>query len=332
MYKTIWRSMLMLVFLVVCFSSPAWSVGPHEECDMCHKDVEDDPYVFVVAADTKTINPRTQKPLTGVSAICMGCHNEEGEIPVLLEHSHPVGIAPTLKGVKVDKDALSYSGEEGLLSCGSCHDWHPDNENYKYLRGKVNGRYDLSGFCSSCHPDKGNPEGNGAHGECALCHSSHEGQGPVMLTEFPNTFTVNPRTGKTPDRIASLCLACHAAEPDGAGYRPINLGTSHLIGITPRKAKVPAESLGFAGEKVITCLSCHDQHPANQTYSYLRWPIKDKKDIPGFCTHCHPQAKDKLTKGIKDLPATKVGIHFYFQDVKTFDDYLRVMKAKLKKK
>ncbi len=78
MSKRVWQSMLMLLSLMVCFSSPAWSVGPHEECDMCHKDADEDPYEFAVKADTETINPHTKKPFTGVSALCMGCHNEDG--------------------------------------------------------------------------------------------------------------------------------------------------------------------------------------------------------------------------------------------------------------
>lgn len=330
MYRKVRRGVLCLVFLAVSFSSLAWADGPHDDCKMCHKDEDDDPSEFVVELDTKTINPRTQKPVSGVTALCLGCHNEDGDLPVLLEHSHPVNVVPTLKGVKIDKEVLSYSGEEGMLSCGSCHDWHPENENYKYLRVDVEGRYDLNKFCSKCHPDKGSPDGEGAHAQCALCHSSHMGQGPVMLTEFPNTTTVNPRTGKTPDRIASLCLACHSKEPDGAGYRPIDLATTHPVGVVPQKATLPAGSLGFAGEKLLTCLSCHNHHPANQTYSYLRWPVEKKKDIPGFCARCHSDFKDKLAKAIKDLPTTIVGIHDYFHQVKSLDDYLGVMKHELK--
>jgi predicted CXXCH cytochrome family protein len=299
---------------------------------MCHKnDPEEDPYEFVVKVDTSTTNPRTGKPFSGVSALCLGCHNGDEAIAVDLEHSHPLGVAPDLSKVKVPKDALEFSGEEGKLSCGSCHDWHPDNENYRYLRWKAKGRYYLSSFCSKCHADKANPEGKGAHGQCALCHSNHEGQGPVMLTEEPNTFTVNPHTGKTPDRIASLCLACHTEEPDGAGYRPINLSTSHPMGVTPQKAAVPPASLGFAGEKVLTCLSCHDEHPSNKNYAYLRWPLKSKQDIPKFCGRCHSQYKDKLAAGIKDLSTSMVGVHSYFREVKSLEDYLGVMKFMLKK-
>jgi hypothetical protein len=298
---------------------------------MCHKnDPEEDPYEFVVKIDKDTLNPRTGRPLSGISALCLGCHNGDEAPPVSLEHSHPVGFAPD-KAMKVPKDVLTFSGEEGKLSCASCHDWHPDNENYKYLRWKAEGRYYLSGFCSHCHADKGTAEGKGAHGQCALCHSSHEGRGPVMLTEEPNTVTVNPRTGKTPDRIASLCLACHAKEPDGAGYRPINLATTHPVGVAPQKATVPSTSLGFAGERVLTCLSCHDQHPINTNYAYLRWPIKYKKDIPAFCARCHPQFKDKLSAAIKNLPAGEVGVHDYFREVNSLDDYLGVMKFMLKK-
>lgn len=132
---------------------------------------------------------------------------------------------------------------------------------------------------------------SGPHDDCTLCHGVHTGQGPVILTETPNTTTINPRTGKPMKRIGSLCLACHAEEPDGAGYRPIDLNHTHPVGFTPNtgKVKLPEEAKGWPGEEEdITCLGCHDQHPSNTNYMYLRWPSDGGNDLPSFCSKCHP--------------------------------------------
>lgn len=132
----------------------------------------------------------------------------------------------------------------------------------------------------------------GPHDDCTLCHGVHSGQGPVILTETPNTTTINPRTGKPLKRIGQLCLACHAAEPDGAGYRPVDLNHTHPVGFTPDPNKVvlPPEAKGFAGEEEdLTCNGCHDQHPSNTNYMYLRWPSDGGENLPKFCAHCHPK-------------------------------------------
>ncbi|MBI5788413.1 MAG: hypothetical protein HZA78_06130 [Candidatus Schekmanbacteria bacterium] len=132
----------------------------------------------------------------------------------------------------------------------------------------------------------------GPHDDCTLCHGVHSGQGPVILTETPNTTTINPRTGQPLKRIGSLCLACHAAEPDGAGYRPIDLNHTHPVGFTPdpKKVVLPPESKGFPGEEEdVVCTSCHNQHPANTFYMYLRWDSDGGQNLPKFCVHCHPK-------------------------------------------
>jgi len=304
--------------------------GPHKDCKMCHsKDPNSEPYEFAVKQDDKTQNPATRKTLQGVSALCLACHGKHGEGEeakgIDLHASHPIGIAPG-GNVKVPKEGLGYSGEEKTLSCASCHDWHPTNKNYKYLRWGAAGKYDLSRFCQHCHVNKGNPEGAGAHGECVLCHSTHEGRGPLMLTEAPNTTTVNPATGKPMDVIGSLCLACHAAEPDGAGYHVIDLAKSHPTGVKPAQAKLPKEASGFAGENVLTCTSCHNQHPVNQTYAYLRWPIKKLSEAPDFCAHCHADKKDQLKQGLADVKSPHIGTHTLWKGVKSFDDYLKAIK------
>ncbi len=138
----------------------------------------------------------------------------------------------------------------------------------------------------------------GPHDDCTLCHGIHTGQGPVILTEPPNTTTINPRTGKPMKRIGSLCLACHAPEPDGAGYRPVDLNHTHPVGFTPdpNKVKLPTESKGFPGEEEdVVCTSCHDQHPSNTNYMYLRWPSDSGEDLPMFCAKCHPKQSSQET-------------------------------------
>ena len=132
---------------------------------------------------------------------------------------------------------------------------------------------------------------SGPHDDCTLCHGIHTGQGPVILTETPNTTTINPRTGKPTKRIGQLCLACHAEEPDGAGYRPVDLNHTHPVGFTPdpKKVRLPEEAKGWPGEEEdLTCNGCHDQHPSNPYYMYLRWSSDGGNDLPSYCAHCHP--------------------------------------------
>ncbi len=139
----------------------------------------------------------------------------------------------------------------------------------------------------------------GPHDDCTLCHGVHSGQGPVILTEAPNYTTINPKTGKPMKRIGALCLACHAEEPDGAGYRPVDLNHTHPVGFRPDPTKVvlPAESRGFPGEEEdLTCNGCHNQHPSNTNYMYLRWPSDDGGDLSKFCVHCHPKQSNEEIK------------------------------------
>ncbi|MFQ5646987.1 MAG: hypothetical protein ACE5GM_08665 [bacterium] len=139
----------------------------------------------------------------------------------------------------------------------------------------------------------------GPHDDCTLCHGVHTGQGPVILQEPPNTTTINPRTGQPMKRIGSLCLACHTEEPDGAGYRPIDLAHTHPVGFTPgpRLVVLPDEAKGFPGEEEdIVCTSCHNQHPANTNYRYLRWPSDGGNYLPMFCMHCHPEKGKPLER------------------------------------
>ena len=109
------------------------------------------------------------------------------------------------------------------------------------------------------------------HEECALCHGVHTGQGPVILTEPLNTTTINPVTGQPLGRMDAICMACHAEEPAGAGYRPVKMEETHPSGLMPVKVHLPAEAKGFrTEEEKLTCCGCHDPHPSNPNYMYLQ--------------------------------------------------------------
>ena len=43
---------------------------------------------------------------------------------------------------------------EGKLECVGCHDPHPSNPNYKYLRVSTGGGEKMEGFCNLCHSSK----------------------------------------------------------------------------------------------------------------------------------------------------------------------------------
>ena len=89
-------------------------------------------------------------PAGGTDALCLGCHNEdEGIIPIHLDKSHPVGLKPVKVNVPVE--AL---GGGGVLKCTSCHDPHPSNTNYKYLKVSTEGGKNMGMFCAYCHGDK----------------------------------------------------------------------------------------------------------------------------------------------------------------------------------
>ncbi|MGA1874251.1 MAG: cytochrome c3 family protein [bacterium] len=129
------------------------------------------------------------------------------------------------------------------------------------------------------------------HEECALCHGAHTatGVGTALLTEKPNTTTINPVTGQPLERIEAICMACHADEPDGLGYRPVKMENTHPCGMIPQRLVLPESAKGFKGqEDQLTCMGCHDPHPSNANYMYLRGPQVSAGNTQAFCIWCHP--------------------------------------------
>lgn len=145
-------SLLLAMGLMVLVSSYGVWAQHDNNCVECHSIHEaQGPKLLAVKPDTKSINPRTKKPMSGISSLCMGCHIGDGGPEIAIMKTHPVGIIPNPKIAQVPKEWLR---EGGKFECSSCHDFHPANPNYKYLRVDTKDGNELGKFCAVCHSDK----------------------------------------------------------------------------------------------------------------------------------------------------------------------------------
>ena len=107
---------------------------------------------------------------------------------------------------------------------------------------------------------------------CVGCHAIHTAKGDVIFAVAPNKSDVNPKTKQPYSGTTALCLGCHEESAKGGqGYAPIHANMSHpygLASVDPKIAKVPGELLRDGGR--FECLGCHDPHPSNPNYKYLR--------------------------------------------------------------
>ncbi len=122
---------------------------------------------------------------------------------------------------------------------------------------------------------------------CVECHSLHYAKGDSIIGIKPNTMEKNPSTGAGASDDISLCLGCHN---DDEGIMPILLSSTHPVGMKPGKVKVPAELLTSKG--TLGCVSCHDPHPSNPNYQYLRGDVKKSGQLGKFCALCHKEKVD----------------------------------------
>ena len=125
---------------------------------------------------------------------------------------------------------------------------------------------------------------------CTGCHSIHAAKGDIIFAVGPNKQVVNPKTKQPYTGTTALCLGCHEdSSKGGQGYAPVSAHLSHPYGLTsvdPKVAKVPAELLREGGR--FECLGCHDPHPSNPFYKYLRVDTAKGSKIDAFCSVCHP--------------------------------------------
>ncbi len=160
--------LLLAVTAVVCLVPVVvFAAGAHDglECTGCHAlhTAKDGSLIFAVEANKKEINPKTKQPYGGVTALCLGCHDTpekggQGIKPIDSHTSHPYGLTSVnSKVAHVPTELL----RDGRFECISCHDPHPSNANYKYLRIDTANGSKMSTFCAACHPMKADPKSTG---------------------------------------------------------------------------------------------------------------------------------------------------------------------------
>jgi predicted CXXCH cytochrome family protein len=151
---------LALAAVAAALPMSALAAGGHDSvgCTGCHAiHTAKDKIIFAVKANTQTLNPKTKQPYTGTTALCLGCHEEtskggQGYAPISGHMSHPYGLAAV--DPKIAKVPPELLREGGRFECMGCHDPHPSNPNYKYLRVDTAKGSKIDAFCAVCHPIK----------------------------------------------------------------------------------------------------------------------------------------------------------------------------------
>jgi hypothetical protein len=132
---------------------------------------------------------------------------------------------------------------------------------------------------------------------CTGCHAIHTAKGQIIFAVSENKKSVNPKTKQPYSGTTALCLACHEEESNGGkGYIPVSGHMSHPYGlgsVDGKVAKVPGELLREGGR--FECMGCHDPHPSNPYYKYLRIDTAKGSKMDAFCAVCHPIKADEAT-------------------------------------
>lgn len=156
----------------------------------------------------------------------------------------------------------------------------------------------LSAFAAGGHDSVG----------CTGCHSIHTAKGDIIFAVTANKQVVNPKTKQPYAGTTALCLGCHEDNAKGGqGYAPIAAHISHPYGLSQvnaKIAKVPPELLREGGR--FECLGCHDPHPSNPYYKYLRVDTAKGSKIDAFCAVCHPIKADTQTVAEKAVLFTSM--------------------------
>jgi predicted CXXCH cytochrome family protein len=158
MQMSLVRGLSLAVLAVLPLS--ALAAGGHDAvgCVGCHSiHAAKDQIIFAVAGNKQAVNPKTKQPYTGITALCLGCHEDtskggQGYAPVSGHMSHPYGLAAV--DPKVAKVPPELLRDGGRFECLGCHDPHPSNPYYKYLRVDTAKGANMDAFCAVCHPIK----------------------------------------------------------------------------------------------------------------------------------------------------------------------------------
>ena len=92
--------------------------------------------IFAVQPNKQSLNPKTKQPYSGTTALCLGCHEDsdkggQGYAPVSASTQPPVR---NRVGEREGRQGPAELLRDGRFECIGCHDPHPSNPNYKYLR------------------------------------------------------------------------------------------------------------------------------------------------------------------------------------------------------
>src|SRR6266511_2136180 len=87
------------------------------------------------------------------------------------------------------------------------------------------------------------------------------------------------------------CVGCHAIHT--AKDQIIFAVSANKQVVNAKIAKVPGELLREGGK--FECLGCHDPHPSNPYYKYLRVDTAKGSKMDAFCAVCHPIKADVAT-------------------------------------
>jgi predicted CXXCH cytochrome family protein len=143
---------------------------------------------------------------------------------------------------------------------------------------------------------------------CTGCHAIHTAKGEIIFAVAPNKQVVNPKTKQPYSGTTALCLGCHEdSSRGGQGYAPVSSTHSHPYGlqqVDAKVAKVPGELLREGGR--FECLGCHDPHPSNPYFKYLRVDTAKGSKMDAFCAVCHPIKADVATVNEKAVLFTSM--------------------------
>lgn len=179
-----------VLFAMVSAPGSVMALGGHDSisCSGCHS-IHDakDSIIFAVKANDKELNARTKKPFDSITGLCIGCHQspEKGGMgikPISSHVSHPYGLEKVSSKVARVPDNLLRNGKFG---CVGCHDPHPSNPNYRYLRVSTSNGSNMEKFCAVCHPMKADPKAASADANIfdSMDESRYKAPGKTKLTQ-----------------------------------------------------------------------------------------------------------------------------------------------------
>ncbi len=128
---------------------------------------------------------------------------------------------------------------------------------------------------------------------CTGCHAIHAAKGELIFAVQPNKQSLNPKTKQPYGGTTALCLSCHEeSSKGGQGYAPVSGHMSHPYGISAVNAKIAKVPPELLRDGRFECIGCHDPHPSNPNYKYLRVDTAKGTKMDGFCAVCHPVKTD----------------------------------------